>query len=396
MSVGQEFWVVAAGCAGGGDEKESYFRSLNSTSNLTTKSGQGPWKFNVPDGLMFGSFDNLIRLTDDLQKHDSQVDGILHRLERQYLELDSKAAFKVKSQRQEKDFLEYVNSWQWDEAKYPKTRTITDNLNLLMSSINKIDEEARNKTQQYNDMKSQRGNLAKKEAANLLTRDLVDVLTPDIVLQNGNHDDDFIYTNQITTICVVLSRGADKDFLNCYETMSPNVVPQSARQFKQATDKDGNTVWRAVLFKSDAEAFRRACRERKFLPREFTYDLAGYKQLQSDRQQSEDAVTRQHSLVTLLYQAAWSDSMVAWMHVKAMRVFVESVLRFGMPPRFAAFIVSPKANATVPARKVLADILGKGKPAQPYGEDKAAAGDDDEEYYPYVSLSFTAFAVPRG
>mmetsp|Transcript_13236 Transcript_13236/g.41786 ORF Transcript_13236/g.41786 Transcript_13236/m.41786 type:complete len:93 (+) Transcript_13236:103-381(+) len=89
--------------------------------------------------------------------------------------------------------------------------------------------------------------------------------------------------------------------------------------------------------------------------------------------------------------------MVAWVHIKAMRVFVESVLRFGMPPCFGAFIVSPKSGATTAARKVLADVLGRQGQAGPYGGDKlAAAGDDEgEEYFPYVSFSFTPFNVQR-
>lgn len=97
----------------------------------------------------------------------------------------AQAEFRVKSQRQEKTFLDYLKSWQWDEAKYPKSRSISDNLTLLMSVVNKLDEEARNKTAQYNDFKTQRGNMAKKEGANLTNRDLVDVLTPDVVKMQG-------------------------------------------------------------------------------------------------------------------------------------------------------------------------------------------------------------------
>lgn len=52
------------------------------------------------------------------------------------------------------------------QAKYPKSRSISDNLTLLMSVVNKLDEEARNKTAQYNDFKTQRGNMAKKERGN--------------------------------------------------------------------------------------------------------------------------------------------------------------------------------------------------------------------------------------
>merc|ERR1712039_802597 len=153
-------------------------------------------------------------------------------------------------QRQEKELVEYLKTWQWDEAKYPKTRSISDNLTLLMSVVNKLDEEARNKTAQYNDFKTQKGNLTKKQGANLTGLDLVDVLTPDVVRMNGDADDDFIYTEHLTTVCVILPRGSDQDFLKAYETMAENVVPMSAKKFKNLDDKDGNSLWRVVMFKS--------------------------------------------------------------------------------------------------------------------------------------------------
>lgn len=404
MSVGQEFWIVAAGCSkdqGYSSEKEAYTAALKSNPVLAPGSRscgteEGPWKFDVPDGersLVFGSFDNLIRLTDDLQKNDSQVDSIVHRLERQFLELDPKADFRVKSQRQEKSFQDYLKGWQWDEAKYPKTRSILENLTLLMSVVNKLDEEARNKTAQYNDFKTQRGNLAKKDGASLTNRDLVDVLTPDVVQMNGTADDDFIYTEHLTTVVVILPRGTEQDFQNTYHTLTDNVVPMSGRKFKSLDDKDGNTLWRVVMFKSAAEAFKKTCREKRFIARDFEYSEDGYKKLKAQREQLEDAVKRQHELVRGLYQAAWSDAMVAWVHIKAMRVFVESVLRFGMPPRFASFIVTPKGNATVAVRKALADVLGRNGASGPGGDKVADAQDDGEEYFPYVSLSFTPFNV---
>jgi len=345
--------------------------------------------------LAFGSFDNLVRLTDDLQKNDSQVDSIVHRLERQYLELDPRAEFKVKSQRQEKSFLDYLKAWQWDEAKYPKTRSIMENLQLLMSVVGKLDEEARNKTAQYNDFKTQRGNLAKKEGANLTGRDLVDVLTPDVVQMNGTESDDFIYTEHLTTVVCIVPRGTDQDFVAAYATMADNVVPLSGRKFANMEDKDGNSLWRVVMFKTSVETFKKNCREKRFVPRDFEYSEEGYKKLKVQREQLDDTVKRQHDLIRGLYQAAWSDAMVAWMHIKAMRVFVEAVLRFGMPPSFASFVLSPKASAGPAVRKALGDILGKGAATGP-GAEKGDAQDDGEEYFSYVSLSFTPFNVQRG
>ncbi|CAE8651453.1 unnamed protein product, partial [Polarella glacialis] len=259
---------------------------------------EGPQKFEVPDGevsLLFGSFDNLIKLTDDLAKFDSTVDGIVHRLERQTLELDPKAEFKVKSQRQEKPFL----------AKYPKSRSISDNLTLLMSVVNKLDEEARNKTAQYNEFKTQKANTSKKDGANLAGRDLIDVLTPDVVKCTGGPDDDFIMTEHVTTVPVIIPRGQEEDFLKFYESTAQYVAPQSARKFDGMDDKDGNSLWRVVMFRSAVDAFKKACREKRFLVKDFEYSEKAYKKLKVQREQLEESVKRQHELVRGLYQAAW-------------------------------------------------------------------------------------------
>eukprot|EP00421_Protoceratium_reticulatum_P046956 CAMPEP_0168442638 /NCGR_PEP_ID=MMETSP0228-20121227/44115_1 /TAXON_ID=133427 /ORGANISM="Protoceratium reticulatum, Strain CCCM 535 (=CCMP 1889)" /LENGTH=412 /DNA_ID=CAMNT_0008457013 /DNA_START=38 /DNA_END=1276 /DNA_ORIENTATION=+ len=409
MSVNQEFWIVAGGCSRDQsgevpqNERDNMLSELKRVSALSSRAPsdeRGPWKFAVPDGkqsLIFGSFDNLIRLTDELQKCDSQVDSLLHRFERQQLELDPRAEFKVRSQRQERTLTEYLKTWQWDEAKFAKTRSISDNLALLMGAVNKLDEEARNKTATYNEYKTQKGNLAKKEGANLTTRDLVDVLTPDVVKQNGTADDDFIQTEYLTTVPLVLPRGGEVEFLKLYDSMHEKVVPGSAKKFEGLDDKDGNSVWRVVMFKRAAESFKKQCRERRFLVRDFEYSAEGYKKLQTQREQIDEAVKRQHELVRSLYSAAWSDTMVAWVHIKAMRVFVEGVLRFGMPPAFASFIVSPKPGAAGSVRKSLAAILGKQGQAGPCGGDKMAAATEEEgeEYYPYISLSFTPFTINR-
>jgi len=397
--VGQEFWIVAVGCAKGQEspaKKDALLAQLKQSPVLrgAPASIQEPSKFDVPDGersLLFGSFDNLIRLTDDLAKADGQVDSILHRLERQYVELDAKATFKVKSQRKEMPVLDYLQTWSWDEAKFPKSRSISDTLTWTMSVVNHIDEEARNKTGQFNDFKTQMGSLSKKDAASLAGRDLIDVLTPDKVRADGGPDDDFIVTEHLTTVPVILPRGGEEDFLKVYEKMQENVVPKSARQFKGIEDKDGNTLWRVVMFRSAVDGFKKMCREKRFTVRDFEYSKDGYHKLEQQRKSVEESVKRQRDLVHGLYQASWSDVFVAWMHIKAMRVFVESVLRFGMPPSFAAFILSPKGDAAA-ARKVLSETLGKQAGAMGTAMSEA---DGDEEFFPYVSLSFTAFNVNR-
>merc|ERR1719336_707194 len=112
----------------------------------------------------------------------------------------------------------------------------------------------------------------------------------------GSADDDFIYTEHLTTVAVILPRGSDQDFLKVYETMQENVVPKSARKFKDLDDKDGNSLWRVVMFKSAAEGFKKQCRERRFIVRDFEYSEDAYKRLKAQREQLEDAVKRQQEL----------------------------------------------------------------------------------------------------
>lgn len=421
MSGAQEYWIVACGCSkmqSGQSEKDIILADLKAHPAVNPRArgggraaapapagGEdcGPWKFDVPDGersLMFGSFDNLIRLTDDLHKHDVAIETIVHRLERQYIELDPNAYFKVKSQRQEKPFLDYLKAWHWDEAKYPRTRSISDNMTLLMQTVSKLDEETRNKTMQYNDLKTQKGNIAKKDAQTIVGRELVDVLTPDVVVAGArpSAEDDFVYSDYVTTVVVILPRGADDEFLKCYEFMTENVVPTSAKHFKNLDDKEGNMVWRVVMFRSAVDPFKRACRDRRYHVRDFEYSEEAYKKLKVQRDQIDDQVKRQHDMVRGLYQAAWSDTMVAWMHVKATRVFVESVLRFGMPPRFASFVIAPRNDSSQAAlaRKALTEILGARGGGNQQGDMSVEhEHEDGEEYFPYVSFSLTPFVVQR-
>lgn len=405
MSAGQEMWIVASGSSKN-DDKAGLLKALQAHSVVNPRSSRGaspnaPILFNVPDGdgaLTFGSFDNLIRLTDDLQKADAQVDSVVHRLERQYLDMDPHADFTISILSQKKTFKEYLNGWQWDETRYPKSRSVNDNLSFIMSTVMKLDEEARSKMAQFSDARMQKTNFSKKDGLNLPARDLIDVITPQVVsmASSPSAEDDFIQTEYLATVPVILPRGAKDEFLKSYETVAEGarVVPGSAKPLAVPEDKEGNALWRIVVFKKDAEIFQKACRERKWVARDFVYSEEAYTKLEKQRLAADEAVEQLSEKVRCVCQLAWSDCMISWMHIKAMRVFVEGVLRFGMPPRFASYIVVP-TGAQPRVRKALAGILGQGGPGGALSADKMAdaAAEEGEEYFPYVSFSFTPFAV---
>ncbi|CAD7962595.1 unnamed protein product [Amoebophrya sp. A25] len=382
-------------CHAGDQSKESILSVLKSR---VTNTCDEVCKFDVPETLKFGSFDSLVRLMDDLAKYDSQVEGVLRRVERQMTELDANADFKVLFRQKTMSVESYVRTFQWDDTKWPRNRNVADNLTSLCTTVTRIDDDVKNKAYAFSDVKSSIANINKLKGpgTTFQNADLTDILTPEVVAA-----DDFITKEHLYTLLVIVPRGGDADFLGSYEKVDPFVVPRSAKKFQKftngrmddVTDKDGNTLWRVVCFKKSVDAVRKGLKECKCSVREFEYSPTAYKDqllkiegLQSDYSKNELALKRHCA-------AAFSDCLVAWMHLKAMRVFVEAILRYGVPPNFASFVVRPTSTKNMTKlRAILSDVFtASGLFGQSYlGTEKGAAGGegDEEAYYPYVSLSF--------
>merc|ERR1712176_1108843 len=111
-----------------------------------------------------------------------------------------------------------------------------------------------------------------------------------------------IMTERLTTAVVILPRGTESDFLSSYESMCDNVVPMSARKFSDHDDKDGNSLWRVVMLKSVVEEFKRKCREKRFVPRDFEYSQDAYTQLVAQRGANLESVEQQHDRIKGLCQ----------------------------------------------------------------------------------------------
>lgn len=57
---------------------------------------------------------------------------------------------------------------------------------------------------------------------------------------------DFVNTHNLVTVCAIVARNQVELFLNNYETITPYVVPGSAKKFN-FEEKDGTTIWRVVV-----------------------------------------------------------------------------------------------------------------------------------------------------
>jgi hypothetical protein len=62
----------------------------------------------------------------------------------------------------------------------------------------------------------------------------------------------------------------------------------------------------------------------------------------------------------VLWRAAGLQAFSSFMHLVVIRMFVESILRYGLPPAFLAAVVKPLPKMDVKLRAVLAEAFGTG------------------------------------
>lgn len=140
----------------------------------------------------------------------------------------------------------------------------------------------------------------------------------------------------LETHLIVVPSNNRKDFLKSYESIAPMVVPRSAVELA----KDEEFVLFAVTtFKKHSNEFLQKCRESKWTPRQYKYVEGG----KEEEQKELDRVKREEKKVwgeaLRLGRTGWSEAVMVWAHVLTLRVFVETVLRYGLPLEYVSALI---------------------------------------------------------
>lgn len=141
-----------------------------------------------------------------------------------------------------------------------------------------------------------------------------------------------------------------KEFLKAYETLSEKVVPRSATEISSDNEF---TLFAVAVFKKYATEFLHKSREKRWTPRD-------YKFREGDKEEEAREVDRLSQDERKLWGEAlrlgrtgYSESVMIWVHVLALRVFVETVLRYGLPLDFICALV--KVSSRVYSSNYLVD-----------------------------------------
>ena len=145
----------------------------------------------------------------------------------------------------------------------------------------------------------------------------------------------------LETHLLAVPNPLNKEFLKGYETVAPMVVPRSA--FRLMAD-DEYTLYAVTSFKKHSLEFIHKCRERRWTPRDYKYVEGGREEEQKEMDRVGRDERKLWGEVLRMARTGWGDAVMVWIHVLALRVFVETVLRYGLPLEYVCGLVKVRAD----------------------------------------------------
>ncbi|KAH9392417.1 hypothetical protein TYRP_005493 [Tyrophagus putrescentiae] len=217
-----------------------------------------------------------------------------------------------------------------DISKYQKKSCTFDQLVGLSDNLNKLDT--------YVEL---------WESAKFPLKQSLKSLQEIINKQIGQIDQDhFVLGSEyLTTLLVVVPKALYKDW-------SLNAL---------LFEDQEHGLWNVTVFNKVVDEFKLKARENKFVVRDFTYSKEDIAAGKSD-------LKKQYQLLICWLKVYFSESVIAWVHVKVLRLFVESVLRYGLSLLNQLYAHLDTSISQGP----IEDIPGFNMGAQ--------------EYYPYISF----------
>lgn len=417
-------YLIAA-ISNSGQAPETSYRQLQNAAACPSAPYGEMFKLEVPS-LMVGTLDSLMNLSDDLGKTDTLIESVVRKVEKSSIELAGKKATEltvggVPSTR-------YIQQFAWDYAKFPNRRPLKELVSLIAGSVAAIDEELKQLSNSYGEKQVALQDSKRKRGGNLLSVDLNDVLDEKIMRGLQIHD-----TEHLKTVFVAVGKAQRETFEKDIYTLGAELVgyggpdwtgnPSGLGQnqhFGSAVDRHGKKgspvvpgslqkvmedndsvlytitvlkgMYEAGYYEGEEfvpgtkidllEAFAKVLREKRYMVREnFTFDPAQQGKAAMAMEQLQVEVDNMRSGLTRWCKTHYGEAFVAWMHIKVIRVFVESVLRYGLPVDFTAVLYKVSQGK---------DVLLVGALDKEFGENKSKEDDieDDEEYHDFVLIKF--------
>uniref|UniRef100_G3W3D9 V-type proton ATPase subunit C n=1 Tax=Sarcophilus harrisii TaxID=9305 RepID=G3W3D9_SARHA len=383
-----EFWLVSI--PGNREDLEILEQVLTFTSksNLSLNTD-----FEIPD-FKVGTLDSLISLSDELGRLDPFAESLMKKMTQCVIEVTEAKKGEVQEYllAHGVTLASFVTHFEWDLIKYPVKQPLGEVVEALRKQLTQVETDLKTRISAYKKLKRNLETMEKKLLGGLLTRSLSDIVSKE----------DFVLDSKyLVTLLVIVPKTSYPLWQKTYESLSDMVVPRSTKLIAEDNESGLFTV---TMFQKVIEDFKIKATANKFKVRDFFYDekeiesereeitklLAAKKQQESFRKiQKKQSfslldlfVKAFTSVIPRRYQKQpkakaqenereaegegyWENPYLQWLkacfgevfiillHIKTLRVFSESVLRYGLPVNFKAVLLQPQKKSSKRLREAL-------------------------------------------
>lgn len=419
-------YVIASISNSGGAPEQAY-RKMQSAGACPERPFAEMFKFEVPS-LTVGTLDTLMNLSDELGKTDMVIEGIVRKIE--------KVAHDLSERKGHTDLSvggvpapRYIQQFAWDSAKYPNRRPLKELVALIAGGAASVEEELKQLTASFGEKMMALQDVKRRKGGNLMSADLNDLLNAEIMSKVTVTD-----TEYLKTIFVAIPKSMKEIFEGAIYKIGSDLVGYGGPDWSQDPTKlgepvdfgtnvdrhkargspvvpgslqlvhkdDDSMLYAVTILKGQYEAgyyennefqagskvnfleeFTRVCREKRYIVREgFSWDPSQASKSGMALELLQVEVDGMKSALTRWCKNHYGDAFVAWMHMKVIRVFVESVLRYGLPVDFTAVLYKVHSGKDGDLTRALDKQLGSN------AVEDVDKEDDGEEFHEFVLLKF--------
>lgn len=317
-----------------------------------------------------------------------------------------------------------MRKFEWDHARYQhQNRPLREIVEQVQQLTAKVDEELKKAVSVHTEKNLTVNTLQRRRIVNLATSDFEDFLDAASV---AHMDILGAEEGMLKTMMVAMPAALEKEFLRIYSTIGDDIAlfgethqktgPNSGRDsVKGSPVADGSAklvhktadmvLYSIVVLKGHTESgyfaedgtfvtgksvdyiepLRHAFREKRMTLRDFSYDSSKAGGLEGLITAAEDQLRRCHDDILQWCRANFGEVFAGWIHLKIIRAFVESVLRYSLPVNILALFVEPNMKREKDVRAKLSRGIGAKYPELAVkkleGEEEE---EDDVDNLPYV------------
>ncbi|KAK1894566.1 V-type proton ATPase subunit C 1-B [Dissostichus eleginoides] len=321
-----DFWLISVPL-----DKTSLTSVEKLKRNLAKTNLVSCCRFSIPE-LKVGILDSLLSVSDDLSKLDTLTESVIkktHQCMREVMEqsddkvlenalangadhsMNQTAAvspLKAYLNSLRVDLMSYMTKFQWDKAKYPTALPLSSLADIITKEVSQMETELKSRAAAYSSVKTSLQSMEYKLHGSLQTCSLNDIV----------RKEDLVTSEHLTTLLVV-------------RELLAFVVPRSSRKLYE--DGEGGVF----SLHSSKELWVNS----KPKPR---------------RASSPSAKGTIRNLCALA-EGEFQPGVIAWIHLKALRVFAESVLRYGLPVNYQALLLHTDKKRSKKLREDLASLF---------------------------------------